>query len=85
MHDFFSFHLKFFFVQSVELSIHKEQIKQHSLTIVNFERELSAIRDREAEYIKQIEQLEKSLREKHTVVNRQPSPKVSSVSLDSLK
>lgn len=40
--------------------MYKEQIKQHSLTIVNFEKELSRLRERELEYKCEIESLRKS-------------------------
>ena len=42
------------------MNIHKEQIKQHSITIVNFEKEVKLLREKELEYLTQIEKLKSS-------------------------
>ena len=51
---------------SLELSIHKEQIKQHSLTIVNFEKDLKYLRELEVTQSAEIESLKRKLREAET-------------------
>lgn len=50
----------------------KEQIKQHSLTIVEFEKEVSRLREKESLYLSQIE----SLRKKKETVQTQFVPTV---------
>lgn len=52
------------------MGIHKEQIKQHSLTIVNFEKEVNRLRQKESELMNK---LEKSGTTKETVLTRKPT------------
>src|SRR5690606_38585642 len=61
---------------SSELAAYKEQIKQHSLTIVEFEKEIIILREKELEYKGKIIQLEKSLQAKpnKTVTFTAPPP-----------
>ena len=51
--------------KSTELSIHKEQLKQHSITIVNFEKEVNRLKKKETEYANKIESLEKRLKDQN--------------------
>jgi len=55
-----------FFLSSTEIAIHKEQLKQHSITIVNFEKEVNRLKKKENEYTNKIDSLEKKLRETAT-------------------
>ena len=48
------------------MSIHKEQLKQHSITIVNFEKEVNRLKKKETDYSNKIEALEKKLKENNT-------------------
>ena len=45
------------------MAIHKEQLKQHSITIVNFEKEVNRLKKKETEYSNKIDMLEKKLKE----------------------
>jgi hypothetical protein len=68
--------------QSLELSIHKEQIKQHSITIVNFEREINLLRSSESYNLKKIDDLENKLvLDQSKIINSvQSSPKATETS-----
>lgn len=46
---------------NIELNIHKEQLKQHSITIVNFEKEVSQLKEKEFDYLNQIEKLKANI------------------------
>ena len=63
--------------------MHKEQIKQHSLTIVNIEREVSGYKSRELDLLAQLEKAKKqaSAAASATGSNKAPSSQSSS-SLD---
>ncbi|CAF0756552.1 unnamed protein product [Brachionus calyciflorus] len=60
-----------------ELGVYKEQIKQYSITIINFEKEIKRLREKEVEYLSKIESLDKKLKE-HIFSKKPPSPKPSS-------
>lgn len=61
------------------MGIHKEQIKQHSLTIVNFEKEVNRLRQKETELTNKIETRttkEPVLTRKPTTPPPVPQPKI---------
>ena len=80
----------FYFFLSQDLEIYREQIRQHSLTIVGFENQISSVRQREAELLSQIDVLKKRIREierekeKETVKKITPPPTPPKIDSDLL-